>query len=135
MNYSIFFACFLMGLETLFTLENFFTSEKCFYSFYSVSIVDLGCPSLREKCFQSEKCFHSNRSSENCFQTHEKTREKNEVIPVRIEQNPFLSFIWNFRFSTILDVLDFLSFEFRSKNKIEISWKTDDLRNYLGTLK
>ena len=41
----------------------------------------------REKCFQSEKCFHSNRSSENCFQAHEKTREKNEVIPVRIEQN------------------------------------------------
>ena len=42
MNYSIFFACFLMGLETvfttsitmetLFTLETFFTSEKCFYS-------------------------------------------------------------------------------------------------------
>ena len=49
--------------------------------------------------------------------------------------NPFLSFIWNFRFSTILDVLNFLSIEFRSKNKIEISWKTDDLRNYLGTLK
>ena len=44
----------------------------------------------REKCFQSEKCFHSNRSSENCFQTHEKTREKNEVIPVRIEQRKFL---------------------------------------------
>ena len=44
----------------------------------------------REKCFQSEKCFHSNRSSENCFQTHEKTREKNEVIPVRIEQKFFL---------------------------------------------
>ena len=49
--------------------------------------------------------------------------------------NPFLSFIWNFRFSTILDVLNFLSIEFRSKNKIEISWKTYDLRNYLGTLK
>ena len=42
MNYSIFFACFLMGLETvfttsitmetLFTLETFFTREKCFYS-------------------------------------------------------------------------------------------------------
>ena len=51
--------------------------------------------------------------------------------------NPFLSFIWNFRFSTILDVLNFLSIEFRSKNKIEISLKNDDLRNYnyLGTLK
>ena len=49
--------------------------------------------------------------------------------------NPFLSFIWNFRFSTILDVLDFLSFEFRSKNKIENRWKTYDWRNYLGTLK
>ena len=48
--------------------------------------------------------------------------------------NPFLSFIWNFRFSTILDVLDFLSFEFRSKNKIENRWKTYDWRNYLGTL-
>ena len=45
--------------------------------------------------------------------------------------NPFLSFIWNFSFSTILDVLKFLSFEFRSKTKI--SWKTYDLRNYLGT--
>ena len=51
MNYSIFFACFLMGLETvfttsitmetLFTLETFFTSEKCFHS---------------EKCFQVETC-------------------------------------------------------------------------------
>ena len=51
MNYSIFFACFLMVLETvfttsitmetLFTLETFFTSEKCFHS---------------EKYFQVETC-------------------------------------------------------------------------------
>ena len=34
--------------------------------------------------------------SENCFQTHEKTREKNEVIPVRIEQMYFVKLSANF---------------------------------------
>ena len=46
--------------------------------------------------------------------------------------NPFLSFIWNFRFSTILDVLNFLSIEFRSKNKIENRWKNLFDENFSG---